>query len=192
MPFALGALALIPVSPQLGPVAYAFVGLPLLFVLDALLTFRTCLEIDESGISQTHYRSSWNYRWGEIAGWSLHEMSSKGPNLVAIELHLAASGRQRKLTPALVQYKDANYFKVRNVLMTPYGQHQLTAKIYGGVVDELTEEDTRAVWIPNAPLEIQQEIGQRVAQAFDKKDEASAIEEAAIRKVESLLQKGSV
>lgn len=115
--FAFGALALIRVSPQLGPVAYAFVGLPLLFVLDALLTFRTCLEIDESGISQSHYRSSWSYRWGEIASWSLHEMSSKGPNLVAIELHLAAGGRRRKLTPALVQYKDANYFKVRNALL---------------------------------------------------------------------------
>lgn len=74
-------------------------------------------------------------------------------------------------------------------LMTPYGQHQLTAKIYGGVVDELTEDDTRAVWIPNAPMEIQREIGERVVQAFERKDEASAIEEAAIRKVESLLQK---
>lgn len=74
-------------------------------------------------------------------------------------------------------------------LTTPYGQHQLTAKIYGGVVDELTEEDTRAVWIPDAPPEIQQEIGERVVQAFEKKDEASAAEEAAIRKLESLLQR---
>ncbi len=72
-------------------------------------------------------------------------------------------------------------------LMSPYGQHQLTAKIYGGVVDELTEDDTRAVWIPNPPMEIQQEIGERVIQAFEKKDEASAIEEATIRKVERLL-----
>ncbi|PZA08038.1 MULTISPECIES: hypothetical protein [unclassified Meiothermus] len=114
--FALGALALIRVSPQLGPVAYGFVGLPLLFALDALLTFATRLEVDESGISQTHYRSSWSYRWGEIAGWNLHEMSPKGPNLVAIELYLAAGGRQ-KLTPALVQYKDANYFKLREALL---------------------------------------------------------------------------
>jgi hypothetical protein len=118
--FALGALALIRVSPQLGPVAYAFVGLPLLFVLEALLTFRTRLVIGDSGISQTHYRSSWSYRWGEVAGWSLHEMSSRGPNLVAIELRLAAGGR-RKLTPALVQYKDANYFKVRDALLEYLG-----------------------------------------------------------------------
>jgi type I restriction enzyme S subunit len=75
-------------------------------------------------------------------------------------------------------------------LMTPYGQHQLTAKIYGGVVDELTEEDTRAVWIPNAPLEIQAEIGERVVKAFELKDEASVVEECAIRKVEEILQKG--
>lgn len=74
-------------------------------------------------------------------------------------------------------------------LMTPYGQHQLTAKIYGGVVDELTKDDTSAVWIPNAPLEIQQEIGKRVVQAFEKKDKASAIEEAAIRRVECLLSR---
>ncbi|MGQ9853872.1 MAG: restriction endonuclease subunit S [Candidatus Oleimicrobiaceae bacterium] len=75
-------------------------------------------------------------------------------------------------------------------LMTPYGQHQLTAKIYGGVVDELTEEDTRAVWIPNAPLEIQAEIGERVVKAFELKDEASVVEERAIRKVEETLQNG--
>jgi hypothetical protein len=74
--------------------------------------------------------------------------------------------------------------------MTPYGQHQLTAKIYGGVVDELTEEDTRAVWIPNAPLEIQGEIGERVVKAFELKDEASAVEERTICKVEEMLQKG--
>ncbi len=74
-------------------------------------------------------------------------------------------------------------------LMTPYGQHQLTAKIYGGVVDELTEDDTSAVWIPNAPLKIQQEIGGKVVQAFEKKDEACAIEEAVIRRVERLLHR---
>ncbi len=114
--FALGALALMRLSPQLGPVAYVFVGVPLLFVLEALLTFRTRLEINESGISQTHYRSSWSYQWGEIAGWSLHEMSSRGPNLVAIELCLATGGR-RKFTPALVRYKDANYYRVRDALL---------------------------------------------------------------------------
>jgi hypothetical protein len=53
--------------------------------------------------------------------------------------------------------------------MTPYGQHQLTSKIYGGVVDELTEEDTAAIWLPDAPLEVQERIGTLVVQAFEKR-----------------------
>lgn len=67
----------------------------------------------------------------------------------------------------------------------------MTAKIYGAVVDELTEEDTESVWISKAPMEIQTEIGDLVVNAFEKKDEASVIEEAAIRRVEDALQKVS-
>ncbi len=72
-------------------------------------------------------------------------------------------------------------------LMTPYGQHQLMAKIYGGVVDELTEADTASIWIPDAPLNIQAAIGELVIAAFEKKDQASAIEEAAIAEIEAIL-----
>jgi len=36
-------------------------------------------------------------------------------------------------------------------LATPFGQHQLKAKIYGGVVDELTEPDTAAILVPDVP-----------------------------------------
>ncbi len=98
----------------------------------------------------------------------------------------AASQHLLRIIP---DYSKGHPGYIAAFLMTPYGQHQLMAKIYGGVVDELTEEDTRAVWIPNASQEIQREIGDLVMQAFEKKDEASAIEEAAIHKVESLLQK---
>jgi type I restriction enzyme S subunit len=76
-------------------------------------------------------------------------------------------------------------------LMTPYGQHQLTAKVYGGVVDELTEADTASVWIPNAPKKVQANIGDRVVEAFEKKDEASTIEAAAIEQLERLLERAS-
>ena len=74
-------------------------------------------------------------------------------------------------------------------LMTPYGQHQLTAKIYGGVVDELTAEDTGSVLIPDAPKAIQQAIGDRVVRAYEMKDEATEIEEKAIYRLESALQR---
>jgi hypothetical protein len=119
--FALGALVLISATHKLEPVAYLFVGLPLLLVLDALLTFHTQIEINDWGISQSHYWSSWSHRWDEISGWSLHEMSSRGPDLVRIELHLAADGRRQKLTPALVRYKDANYHKIRDALVWRLG-----------------------------------------------------------------------
>jgi type I restriction enzyme S subunit len=75
-------------------------------------------------------------------------------------------------------------------LMTPYGQHQLTSKIYGGVVDELTAEDTAAIWLPDAPLEVQRRIGTLVVQAFEKKEEANAIEDRAIARLENILARG--
>ena len=73
-------------------------------------------------------------------------------------------------------------------LATPYGQHQLTAKIYGGVVDELTEADTADVRVPDAPLDVQRAIGEKVVMAYEKKDEANAIEDAAIQRLEYLLE----
>lgn len=76
-------------------------------------------------------------------------------------------------------------------LMTPYGQHQLTSKIYGGVVDELTEDDIAAVWLPNAPLNVQERIGKLVVEAFEKKEEANAIESEAIAYLERRLQRRS-
>ncbi|WP_322508127.1 restriction endonuclease subunit S, partial [Anaerolinea sp.] len=72
-------------------------------------------------------------------------------------------------------------------LMTPYGQHQLKVRIYGGVIDHLEVPHVESVLVPNPPQDIQTLIGERVVQAFEKKDKASAIEEAAIRKVERLL-----
>ena len=73
-------------------------------------------------------------------------------------------------------------------LTTPYGQHQLTAKIYGGVVDELTEADTADVRVPNAQLGVQRAIGEKVVMAYEKKDEANTIEDTAIRHLEHLLE----
>ena len=98
----------------------------------------------------------------------------------------AASEHLLRIIP---DYNQGHPGYIAAFLMSPYGQHQLTAKIYGGVVDELTDEDARAIWIPNAQPEIQAEIGKRVVQAFEKKDEASFIEESAIRRLEVLLQK---
>jgi len=75
-------------------------------------------------------------------------------------------------------------------LSTPYGFYQLTREIYGGVVDHIEAPHIASVLVPNPPKEVQVSIGERVVEAFELKDEASAVEERAIRKVEEILQKG--
>ncbi len=48
-------------------------------------------------------------------------------------------------------------------------------------MDEPTEDDTTAVLLPNAPLDLQARIGKLVVEAFEKKEEANKIEKDAIR-----------
>jgi type I restriction enzyme S subunit len=73
-------------------------------------------------------------------------------------------------------------------LLTPFGQHQLKAKIYGGVVDELTVADTQAIWIPRLSQNLQAEIGDRVVAAYQKRDEANELEKQAIDAMEALIK----
>lgn len=77
-------------------------------------------------------------------------------------------------------------------LTTPYGQHQLSAKIYGAVVDELTAEDARNIWIPNAPKELQAKISDMVVIAYEMKAEANEIESNTIHKLEMAFDHSSL
>ena len=72
-------------------------------------------------------------------------------------------------------------------LATPFGQHQLKAKIYGGVVDELTAEDTAAILIPDVPFAEQEEIGEKVVKAYEMRDKANDIENTAVTEFEPLV-----
>jgi type I restriction enzyme, S subunit len=72
-------------------------------------------------------------------------------------------------------------------LSTPYGQHQLKAKIYGGVVDELTAEDTEVILIPDVPYSEQIPIGETVVRVYELRDEANAVEDEAIAELEALI-----
>ncbi len=88
-----------------------------------------------------------------------------------------------------------NYLKghpgyIAAFLMTPYGQYQILAKTYGGVIDEINSEDTGKIWIPCAPLPLQEKIGSLVVEAFEMKSEASVIEEIAIQQLEQRLKIG--
>jgi type I restriction enzyme S subunit len=76
-------------------------------------------------------------------------------------------------------------------LTTPFGQHQLKAKIYGGVVDELTAKDTEVVFIPDAPYSEQKQIGEAVVKVYEMRDEANALEDEAIAELENFIS-GSI
>jgi type I restriction enzyme S subunit len=128
-------------------------------------------------------------RWIIRAGWVLVTCSGTIGRVGLVSSYMDKWAASQHLLRIIPNKNQGHPGYIAAFLMTPYGQHQLTAKIYGGVVDELTEEDTRAVWIPNAPLEIQAQIGERVVKAFELKDEASTVEERAIRKVEEILQR---
>jgi hypothetical protein len=64
----------------------------------------------------------------------------------------------------------------------------LNAKIYGGVVDELTAEDTEIIWIPDVPFKLQQPIGEKIVQAYEMRDQANSIEDEAIADIEAIVQ----
>jgi type I restriction enzyme S subunit len=73
-------------------------------------------------------------------------------------------------------------------LMSEYGQHQLKSKIYGGVVDELTAEDTEGILIPMVPYKIQKQLGDLVRDAFEMRDKAVEIEKRAISIMEAIIE----
>jgi type I restriction enzyme, S subunit len=72
-------------------------------------------------------------------------------------------------------------------LMTGFGQHQLKARIYGGVVDELTDIDTASCVIPDVGFTDQETIGAKVCRAFELRDVANDLEDAAVGEVEGLI-----
>jgi type I restriction enzyme S subunit len=72
-------------------------------------------------------------------------------------------------------------------LSTPYGLHQLKKEIYGGVVDHINEVHIAEVLCPDVPQQEQQKIGNLVRCAFEKKDEASDLEDEAIAELENLI-----
>jgi len=76
-------------------------------------------------------------------------------------------------------------------LSSPYGYYQLVREIYGGVIDHLEVPHIANIWIPDAPIRVQQDIGQQVVEAFEKKDQATLMEKAAIKRVEEALEKGN-
>lgn len=58
------------------------------------------------------------------------------------------------------------------------------------MIDHLEVEHLAQIRVPRAPLDVQQEIGDLVWKAFALRDEANALEEAAVRQLEEVIRKG--
>ncbi len=72
-------------------------------------------------------------------------------------------------------------------LLTEYGYVQVKSKIYGGVVDELAEDDVKDIVIPLPPMEVQEKIGKLVVEAFALKELATKIEDETVKTLENML-----
>ena len=72
-------------------------------------------------------------------------------------------------------------------LGTAYAKHQLLGQLYGGVIDHIDEPHVRNLQCPDAPVEVQRQIGDLIRAASAKKDEANDLEDAAVHSVEALI-----
>ena len=131
-------------------------------------------------------------QWISHTGWVLVTCSGTiGRVAVATQGQddWAASQHILRIIPDVAR-THAGY--VAAFLMSPYGRHQLTSKIYGGVVDELTAKDTREILIPDPPRDVRDEIGDLVVRAFEMRDLAIEVEEGAVTEIEAMIRRPAV
>jgi type I restriction enzyme S subunit len=84
--------------------------------------------------------------------------------------------------------KEINKGFLATFLLSDYGRQQVVSKTYGGVVDELAEDDIRDVIIPQPPKDVQEKIGQPVIEAYRLRELANKIEDETVRMLENMLE----
>lgn len=101
----------------------------------------------------------------------------------------AASEHILRIVPAEDNVCPSGY--LYSFLASALGQAQLTAQIYGAVVDELTEEHLRGVLVPVAETPAQQrdidEISRIALQSVKKKQEAVELAVQAVSEISTLI-----
>jgi type I restriction enzyme S subunit len=73
-------------------------------------------------------------------------------------------------------------------LLSGYGQQQIISKTYGGVVDELSEEDMRDILVPLPTKEVQEDIGNSMLEAYQLREKANEIENETVKILENMLE----
>ena len=91
----------------------------------------------------------------------------------------------------IVPKDDVNPGYLWMALTSIYGQVQIKAKIYGGVVDEIAERNTsllESILLPLPNKSIQDKIGNLVIEAYELKDKANMLEQEAVSMLEKHLE----
>ncbi len=91
----------------------------------------------------------------------------------------------------IVPKDDVNPGYLWMALTSIYGQVQIKAKIYGGVVDEIAERDTsllESILLPLPDKPTQDKIGNLVIEAYELKDRANMLEREAVSMLEKRLE----
>ena len=146
----------------------------------------------------------------QLRPYDLGYISKLTKELEELKLHLGeilvttdgTVGRVATVTPQINNWAGSNNIAritygiddnrngyVAAFLDSAYGYYQLTRHIYGGVIDHIEVPHLQNILIPNPPDEVQRTIGQKVMLAYEKKDQATLIEEAAIRYLEKLISR---
>lgn len=131
-------------------------------------------------------------RWIIESGWILVTCSGTVGRVAITPSHWdgwAASQHIMRIVPKEDSKCPAGY--LATFLASPIGQAQLTAQIYGAVVDELTEEQARSVRVPIPTTRAQRlkvkKINDMAMEALRMRDEAFTSGEAAAITLNGLL-----
>lgn len=97
----------------------------------------------------------------------------------------AATNHMTRIIPS--GKTNAGYLTI--FLQSPFGFSQLQTLVYGGVVEEIGEagELLKEILVPTPSNSTQNEIGNLVMEAYEKKDQANIIENEAIKTLEEKL-----
>lgn len=127
-------------------------------------------------------------KWTVSKGWVLLTCSGtigEVGMVSSVEDGWAASQHILRIVP-LEEGRGFHPGYIAAFLMTEYGRQQLIS--YGAVVLELTADTVKALRIPDAPRSLQEKVGSRVMEAFEKRAKALQVEDEAIRTTEELIR----
>lgn len=126
--------------------------------------------------------------WLVRAGWVLVTCSGTIGRVALVPKKWDRWSISQHVLRIIPNSKDLNNGFLAAFLLNEYGDQQVISKTYGGVVDELAEDDMRDVLIPHPPMDVQERIGNLVIEAYELRELANQIENETVLTLESMLE----